>query len=166
MGWIHLAADLGHLLAAGLWLGALTGLLLLLNRARTAPSDPQSAAGAAHCALANFGSAGTIAVAVIIITGEVDSWILVGPDHVIGLTETSFGRPLMLKLLLFGGVLLFAAHNRFQLYPALHQAIVAGSHDDATRRLGRSVALETGLALAILGIVAWLGTLAPPASAA
>ena len=139
---------------------------MLLTRARTGPSDSPSAAGQAHRALANFGSAGTIAVAALIITGVVNSWILVGPDHVAGLMETSYGRLLVLKLLLFGGMLVLAALNRFQLSPALEQAIVAGSHDKATRIVGRSVALETGLALAILGIVAWLGTLEPPVSAA
>ena len=43
-GTIHLAADITHLLAAGIWLGALAGLLILLFRARsrTTSSAPGS----------------------------------------------------------------------------------------------------------------------------
>lgn len=43
-GTIHLAADITHLLAAGIWLGALTGLLILLLRLalRTTSNSPGS----------------------------------------------------------------------------------------------------------------------------
>lgn len=69
-GTIHLAADITHLLAAGIWLGALAGLLLLLLRAR-APHDEQRARMAiAHDALASFGSVGTLAVLLITLTGR------------------------------------------------------------------------------------------------
>jgi copper resistance protein D len=58
-----------------------------------------------------------------------------------------------------------AAMNRFRLTPALLRDLDAGAvPSGAQRALRRSIAIEAGLAASVLAIVAWLGTLVPPAS--
>lgn len=155
-GNVHLVADIAHLLAAGAWLGALGALAIVLGRTREQASDVD----AAHRALAGFSVAGTAIVATVVITGLTNSWALVGPDHVLGLTDTLYGRLLLAKLVLFVAMLGLAALNRFHLTPALEGA----AHDPraAIRSLRRSLAFETAAALTILALVAWLGTLMPP----
>jgi len=161
-GQVHLGADIAHLLAAGIWLGALLGLLLLLAR-------PMSRIDAAHVdlshrALQGFSRVGTIAVATIVVTGAVSGWLLVGPAGVPRLGSTLYGRLLLAKIALFVVMLAFAWGNRFRLTPALDRARDDGDRASAVAALRWSLALETGCAVAVLGLVAWLGTLDPIAS--
>ncbi|MOA60018.1 Copper resistance protein D [compost metagenome] len=68
---------------------------------------------------------------------------------------------LALKLILFAAMLVFAALNRFHLSPLLEQARKTGEHGVAVNALRRSMVLEFTVAVIILGLVAWLGTLSP-----
>jgi copper resistance protein D len=161
-GWAHLIADILHLLAAGAWVGALAGLILLVLR----PASRVDAAHLAltHSALHGFGTIGTVVVLTILLSGLVNSWLLVGLANVTALGTSLYGLLLLAKLGLFGAMLCFAALNRFRLTPAFEQAIARGDHSGAASSLRRSLAAETACVLVILFIVAWLGTLSPPAS--
>ncbi|WP_293680402.1 copper homeostasis membrane protein CopD [uncultured Phenylobacterium sp.] len=157
----HLAGDILHSLAASVWIGALVVFLILLLARGASPERTR----ALYAALHGFSGLGTLLVAVLLASGLVNSWFLVGPDRISGLWTTGYGRLLVLKLLLFAAMLALAAANRFRLTPALHAAIEAGeSRDHALRRLRSSLVLETTAGVAILGLVAWLGTLAPVAA--
>lgn len=162
-GLLHLTADIVHLLAAGVWVGALAGLLLILAKTRSSGIDWTDRIALAHRALAGFATVGTVAVALIVATGLVNSWFLIGFANISSLASSLYGRLLILKLVIFAGMIGLAGLNRFKLTPAITAqdgALVAG----AMRSIRRSVALEASLALVVLGLVAWLGTLAPPAS--
>ncbi|TVV74253.1 copper homeostasis membrane protein CopD [Sphingomonas solaris] len=155
-GWVHLLADLAHLLAAGAWIGALAAFLRF-TFAR-AP-DPVLAQRVLH----GFASTGTLLVLLLLGTGLVNGWVLVGPDHLAALVTDDYGRLLLIKLALFAAMLALAAANRFRHTPALRATV-----DDPVRALAglrRSLLAETTAALAILVLVAWLGMLSPPASA-
>ena len=76
-GLIHTAADVIHLLAAGVWLGALLCLALLLF---ARPPRAQALADL-HRALHGFSGVGSAAVAAILASGLVNAWFLVGPQH-------------------------------------------------------------------------------------
>lgn len=162
VGWVHLGADIAHLLAAGIWLGALFALCLLVFRssARMATEHIHLS----HRALDGFAKIGSIVVGLLILSGLINSWILVGPSKFGSLFTTLYGLLLIAKLLLFGAMLVLAAANRFLLTPALAAAIESGEPLSAIRALRRSLIVETGCAIIILTIVAWLGLLAPPAS--
>lgn len=163
VGWLHLAADVAHLLAAGVWVGALACLLLLV--ARPAPRADAAHLWATHRALDGFALVGTAVVAVIVVTGLVNAWLLVGAAHVLSLPGTIYGQLLIAKLLLFGAMLGFAGANRYRLTPALAARIDAGDHGGAVAALRISVGLETATVVVVLALVAWLGTLQPPMSA-
>ena len=163
VGWVHLGADILHLLAGGAWAGALLGLVLLVAR----PAGRVDAAHLTltHRALHGFGLVGTIIVGTIAVTGIVNAWLLVGVANLPNLAATVYGQLLIAKLVLFGAMLTLASFNRFRLTPAFERSITAVDHHGALRGLRRSLAVEASCAVAILALVAWLGTLEPPASA-
>ena len=154
-GTIQMIGDLVHLLAAGAWLGALFGLGTMLW------SDNEPAK--LHRALDKFASVGTIIVAAVVASGLVNGFYVVGSSHIGSLPFTLYGQLLLIKLALFGAMLGFAAMNRFRLTPAFGNAQDREA-DRPLRALRQSLLLETGAAMVILGLVAWLGTLAPPMS--
>jgi putative copper resistance protein D len=87
---------------------------------------------------------------------------LPAPDR---LLASSYGKLLLLKLAFFAGMLLLAASNRWRLTPALGAALGSGGVAPALSRLRTSLLAEGAAALAILGLVAWFGTLEPPIAA-
>lgn len=156
---VHLSSDIAHGWAAAVWIGALVAFFLLL-RPKSIASE---ALGALHHALHGFAGTGTVLVAILIATGVVNSWFLVGVENIEGLWTTSYGRLLSLKIVLFVAMLGLAAANRFRLTPALGKVLTESGRQTATLlALRRSVALETALAIVVLVLVAWFGTLAPP----
>ncbi|WP_238995157.1 copper homeostasis membrane protein CopD [Sphingomonas solaris] len=162
-GWVHLGADILHLLAGGAWAGALLGLVLLV--ARPVGRVDATHLTLTHRALHGFGLVGTILVGTIAVTGMVNAWLLVGLANLPNVTATVYGQLLIAKLALFGAMLALASFNRFRLTPAFERSITAVDHHGALRGLRRSLAVEASCAVAILALVAWLGTLEPPASA-
>ena len=136
-----LASSALHLLAAGIWLGALPGLLVVI----AAHSD---AAGAAR----RFSAAGLACVAVLLSTAAFQYVVLV--IDVPGLVGTAYGWMVALKMALFAGLIGLAARNRLVLSPRLHA-------QSARRALCRAIALEMALGLAVVGAAGVLTELPP-----
>ena len=155
-GIIQLIADVVHLLAAGAWLGAIVGLGSMIWASRNT--------AATFGALENFTSVGTIIVASVIGSGLVNAFYLVGWSNLATLPFTLYGQLLLVKIALVGAMLGVAALNRFKLTPALGAEIRNDRIYPARGGLRLSFILELSLAAAILGLVAWLGTLEPPMS--
>lgn len=156
-GWVHLAADVVHLLAAAAWIGAIATLLALVARRLGDPSRLRLA----QASLAGFARAGSLLVAVLIVTGAINGALILGLDGIGTLPFTLYGRLLLLKLALFGAMLAIAAANRWRLTPELDAALATGDHRAAARALRASLAAELLAAVIILALVAWLGTLSP-----
>lgn len=135
-----------HLLAGGLWLGSLPALFRLLGMAPT-----RERADALRRILPLYSRAGYGAVALVLLTGILNSAFLVGsPGALVG---TAFGRMLIVKVGLVLLMVAIAARNRFLLQP---QAVSGRSY-----ALWRSVAVEQAVAVLILAAVSLLGTLPP-----
>jgi copper resistance protein D len=132
----EIGADSIHLLAVGAWIGGLVPFALAMQR-------PDAGIIAWR-----FSALGTVCVALILATGSINAWFLVG--NIRALIETDYGRVLVLKLILFAALLAVAAVNRFRLTPRV-----------ALASLRRNALIETALGLAIVAIVAALGTMAP-----
>ena len=96
----------------------------------------------------------------LVLSGAVNSWFLVGPAQALHLADTDYGRLLLAKLLLFALMLGLAAANRWRLTPALDRAIKEGT--PPPRALVLALSLETLLGMSVLAVVGWLGTLPPP----
>lgn len=161
-GSTHLIADLLHLWAAGIWVGALLPLCVMLCRASTASTA--ALRGIAR-ALGRFSSIGIGVVAVLVSSGAINSWFLIGPGRWSALLTSSYGRTLMIKLGLFGAMLLLAAFNRLRLAPDLSAAV--DTRTAATLALAKlrvTLLSETLLAVLVILAISLLGTLAPPVS--
>ncbi|WP_431479630.1 copper homeostasis membrane protein CopD [Pseudomonas simiae] len=152
-GW-HLLSDSAHLLAAAGWVGALAAFGLMLTSA-----SEQAVPVLAH-ALMGFERVGVVFVAVLMGTGVANYLFVVGPN-LDGITGGVYAILLCLKLGAFGLMLGLAALNSSHLTPLLQRSLAAGDHRAARQALRRSITLEFGAAVLILGLVAWLGTLAP-----
>lgn len=147
---IHLAADTTHLVAAGLWLGALAPLALLLRDAGSVP--------ARTIAARRFSGLGVACVAVLLVSGMINAWYLVGT--VPALIATTYGQVLLVKLAVVAAMLWLAAVNRWRLVPRL---AASGNREAIARRLARHAAIEAALGLGVIAIVAALGTMIPAA---
>ncbi len=162
-GLLHRGSDVVHLLAAGVWIGALIPLSIQLLSSTASSSRLDVAV--VERALVRFSGVGAAVVSTLILSGIVNSWYLIGPARWRELFTTPYGRALIVKLALFTLMLILAAANRYRLVPALRASISASSPALATlKALRRSVFAETALALLVVAVVAILGTLAPPIS--
>lgn len=164
VGSIHKASDMLHMIAAAIWLGGIAAFLFMLR----IPDDGLwgDRLTVSHRALDSFARTGTTCVAVIIVTGLINSQILVGISNITALFDSLYGWLLIVKLLLVGMMLLLAAHNRWRLTPDLALALAEGDPAKAVSALRASILIEATAGFAILAAVAWLGTLEPTASAA
>lgn len=153
----HFLSDILHLLAAGAWLGGMLALVLLV-RGRVDEARIRLLAAAVK----RFEWIGAAIVLTLSVSGVVNYLFIVGPrlDEVL---LGTYGMLLAIKVLLFAAMLVLAALNRFHLGPALERSLCDGQHVIAANALRRSVLLELGMALLIVALVAWLGTLSPDA---
>jgi len=150
-GMLHLGGDLLHLWTAGIWLGALLPLAILAVNARATGSAADIAT--LSQALRRFSGIGTAVVAVLVLSGLVNTWFTVGIENAAASARTAYGMTLLLKLGLFLLMLMLAVANRCWLAPRLQ-----------VRGLQLSILTEAGLGMLLLLAVSLLGTLPPPSS--
>jgi putative copper resistance protein D len=154
---IHLASDALHLLAAAAWIGGLVPLGLLLRWARMKGGEPGLSIAAQVAR--RFSALGIICVGVLLASGLVNSWILVG--SMAGLIGTDYGLLVVAKVVLFAGMVAIAAVNRTRLTPRLLEPAGSGMASNAMRQLSRNITIEMILGLSIFAVVGVLGTLHP-----
>ena len=143
-GLAHQANHAVHLLATGGWVGGLLPLAIFLRTDAGVHSIE---------AAKRFSAFGAIVVAAVLLSGALNSWFLL--HSAADLTNTDYGRLLLVKILLVGVMLGFALFHRFVLLPRV-QAGMWG-----LARFRRSILAEIAVALAVLGIVSVLGTWPP-----
>jgi putative copper resistance protein D len=158
IGTIHRVTDVLHIWAAAGWFGA---LVALLHSVFVRPSQVNMASMAAK--LARFSMLGSIFVATLLITGAVNGLMIVGAANLPKLLGSTYGLLLGAKLLLFAAMLGLAACNRWWLTPALDRAVREGALTSPVAKLRLSLLFEMLAAVAILMLVAMLGTLDPVA---
>ena len=154
-GTLHRAADVAHIWAASAWLGALAVLLHAVFTLRATSSNVQRVSRM----LSQFAIIGTIIVATLVLSGIVNGIMIVGVANLPALTGSTYGWLLAAKLALFALMLALAAANRWRLSPALEH----GPPARPLAHLRLSLLLETSAAIAIIALVAALGTLDPMA---
>ena len=151
--WIGLAAAIAHRLALSVWLGGLPALILLIG-VGTIGEDTRHFAGAI---LRHFSRVATVAMLIILATGGILTWYLVG--NLPGMIGTLYGNLLSIKLALLAGVLLIAKSLQSQLLPALE----IKPSDSVFLSYARRVKVETLLAVLIVFIASDMAGLSPPA---
>jgi len=149
---LHVIADVIHLVTAAVWPASLLPFALFLINALKSQSDSMLAIACA--ATRRFSSASLAAVGVLAASGTVNSYFLVG--NVKALLTTDYGHLLMVKLLLFAAMICMAAVNLLRLTPRLP------TDQSALRKIARNVIIELCLGALVLLLVGWLG-ITPPA---
>lgn len=157
-GAVRLAAGLVHLLAAGGWIAAVLMFLGMLLRGKEASGSGRLRS--THDFLHGFSTLGTIFVAALVVSGivhygDLTAWSLSA------LFQSTYGKLLLFKLALFGGMLGLGALHRWTLVPRLGRALTSGDPAQEVRALRQSVTAEAALAILILVVVSVLGTLSP-----
>ena len=152
-GSIHRIADVAHIWAAAGWIGALA---VLLRAVMTLPPVREEVRRVAAM-LSRFALMGTMIVATLLVSGAINLAMIVGMTQLPALVGSRYGLLLGVKLALFGLMLALAAVNRWWLTPALE----SGTPQRAIAHLRLSLLVETSAAIAIIGLVALLGTLDP-----
>jgi copper resistance protein D len=158
-GDLHLVADILHLLAAGLWLGTLIPLSLLLAEARRI-GDPSWGA-IMRAATRRFSVLAMTSVATLFSAGLVNTWFLAGTAPT--LIGTEYGRLLLAKIAIFLTMVVIAAVNLLRLTPRLADpsARTTGGVWATVAQLRWNTVIEASCGLAVLAIVGVLGTLPP-----
>ncbi len=140
------ASDVMHLLAAGVWLGALVPLAVTV-----AIAPPRAGALAARW----FSPMGKLCVVAMAGSAAFQGWVLVG--SVPGLVGTGYGWVALGKLALFGVLFAFAWANRYRFAPAL----LAAEPAQAKRVLLRSLVWQTAAGVAAVAAAALLSSMPP-----
>ena len=158
---VQIGLDVVHLLAAGIWLGGLPLLALLLTWAQRA--NQASVERIAAEATRRFSALGLASVLLLVMTGLARAWVLVG--SIPALIGTLYGQLLLGKVSLLLLLLLPATLNVRHDKPYLLRMVAEGRRQrtrEALRRLRRNVVLETVFGLALLIVVGGL-SVHPPA---
>jgi putative copper resistance protein D len=149
IGVIRRANQAVHLFASGLWLGGLLALAIALSL-----SSGRAHAATADRILRRFSDLGAVGVALILLSGIVNSWFSVGGWS--DLLGTSYGRALTIKVVLVAGMIALAIVNRIVLLPTYQR-----EPHLASRRLSSNIVLELVLGTLVILVASVLGTLPP-----
>jgi copper transport protein len=168
---VTLPVDLVHMMAMSAWLGGMPALLVLLLKVRDSAALTR--------AVPMFSRTATICVVALVGTGVIQAWRQVGSAD--ALTSTSYGDWLMIKVALVVGIVALGGFARWWATPRLVAANAAPEGRSTRRagiatartaalqtgstRLGRVVALETGLGALVLAVTATLVATQPAQAA-
>ncbi|CAI1789755.1 Inner membrane protein YebZ [Serratia quinivorans] len=138
-----------HLLAAGYWFGSLLPLLICLRYL----AQPQSRSDAITT-LIRFSRWGHLSVALVVLTGVINSLIILGswPLDV----NSSYQRLLLFKTALVAMMVMVALANRYAIVPAM-----SSMPQLAQRGLVLACWIEVGLGAGVLLLVSLFATYAP-----
>jgi len=149
LGALHRANHAIHLLAAGYWFGSLAPLLVCLRYL----AQPQSRSDAVTT-LIRFSRWGHLAVALVVLTGVINSLIILGswPLDV----DSPYQRLLLFKTALVALMVMVALANRYAIVPAM-----SSMPQLAQRGLVLACWIEVGLGAGVLLLVSLFATYAP-----
>ncbi|WP_369788475.1 copper homeostasis membrane protein CopD [Rouxiella sp. WC2420] len=138
-----------HLLSAGYWFGSLIPLMTCMTFTHQPATRP-----AAILTLLRFSTYGHIAVALVILTGVINSAFILQrwPANM----HSTYELLLVCKVLLVALMVLIAVYNRYRLVPklAMHTQL-------AQKRMMVICWAEFGLALLVIALVSLFATLSP-----
>lgn len=146
-GLFNRSSHILHALSSGFWLGSLLPLIYVL----AVHNSPTHGADA-ETALRRFSGLGHGAVAIALITGVTNSWLILRHSTID--PGTPYQALLLVKVLLVGSMLILALVNRYVFVPR----IPAGP---GLAQLRNGTIAEIVVSAVILGLVAVLGVMSP-----
>jgi copper resistance protein D len=149
LGDLHEANDAVHILAASWWIGCLVALVPCVDMLDDSELRPRACA-----ALIRFSAAGHVAVALVLLTGVANTYLVLGcwPVHFASLYQLL----LLGKIALAASMVTLALVNRYAVVPRIR---VRGGA--AVADLKRLTIGELGVAAGVLALVSLFGLLDP-----
>jgi putative copper resistance protein D len=160
LGLAHRINDAAHLLAAGLWLGAIGWFAALAF----CPSHTDESAHALLVAMRRFAPLGVLLVGLVTLTGLANGLFIVGLPTGTELFTIAYGQVLAAKLCLVGLMLLCAARHAALARRDLSSEPDGRGYTATLITVRRSLGGELLFAAGVIAAVAWLGLLSPSAS--
>ncbi len=161
---VFFPADVLHVLAASVWVGGIACLLLALPAATRQLERPQRSR-LLLATLMRFSPLALASVIVIAATGVIQAYIDVRSLH--ALFHSTYGALILAKTVLLGLLIGVGWLNRERVIPAFKRITGAGGSPGAAGVLARrTMRVELGLMLVVLGVTAALVSYAPPIDAA
>jgi copper resistance protein D len=148
-GLLHQANDGLHVLAVSAWVGALLPVFLLLKI-----KPDQGDWDASMSALMRFSTLGHGAVALTILTGIINSWMILGQVWLD--LAVPYQRLLLLKIAVVAVMVSLACINRYVFVPRMAQ-----NRSQALQLLRLGTVLEIGLGILAIALVAIFGVMEP-----
>ena len=160
LGWVHRIGNGVHLLAAGLWLGAIGWFLHLIWQAHREPEH--SSALPLLTVTHRFAPLGVALVVTVSVTGLLNAQLIFGLENGGATLTTSYGLLLAAKSTVVGGMLALGAQSARISRHSVRTTNVADQNEDAALgSLRRGLAIELTLGIVVIGLVAILGMLSP-----
>ena len=149
MGVLHRLDQSVHLIAAAFWVGGLPPLWICLGYRRE-PSLVSSTAAM----LRRFSRIGHFAVAAVVATGVVETWLIVGrlPDNPSSAYQVLLDAKIAVVALMVG----IAIFNRYRAVP-----MIDAGHPDGLKDLIRGTVAEIVLSIVVVALVSAFGTFDP-----
>jgi copper transport protein len=156
-------ANVIHVAAMAVWLGGLAALIFVAPRA-TRELEPSERTRLLAAILSRFSRVALISVGAILLTGLIQAYVYV--RHLDALTETGYGRAVLVKFVLLMALIGLGAYNQRRSVPRLERiAAGGGSPGRAGLLLRRALRAEVALVVVVLGVTAALASYAPPVTA-
>ena len=172
LGSLHRISNGVHLLAAGLWLGAIGWFLHLTIEAHREPGHVS--AMPLLTIMHRFAPLGVALVATVAATGLLNAQLIFGLENSPVTLTTTYGLLLAVKIAAVAAMLAFGAHNARLSRQMVSANVAADPTEDAASAediepieaaalpaLRRSLTMELSLALVVIGLVAVFGMLSP-----
>jgi copper transport protein len=157
--------DVVHVLAMSVWTGGLVALLFVVPAA-TRRLEPPERTRLLAALLLRFSPLALACVVALAVTGVLQALIDMGWS-LSALTDTPFGRAVLIKVALLIALVGLGAVNRQRVVPGLRRLADGGEPPGAAGRLlRRTLRGEVALVVIVLGVTSALVSYAPPVSAA
>ncbi|HZA40753.1 MAG TPA: copper resistance protein CopC, partial [Actinomycetota bacterium] len=144
--WVAVGSQWVHFMAAGIWIGGLGALLLAI---RGLEGDIRGRGVRRFSAMAGIMLAAVVVTGVVRSITEIDSWS--------ELFSSGYGRAILIKVTLLGGLVGLGAVNRYRNVPQSSTSMLG------LQRISR---IEIGVASVVIAVAAVLASISPPADEA
>jgi copper transport protein len=153
-------ADVVHVGAMSVWLGGLAILAFAVPAAAGLLAPPERRRLVRET-VSRFSAVALVAAAALVASGLAQAMVEI--RRVSALVDTGYGRAVLVKALLVGGLVALGAVNRRRLVPALAYAVPSEVEPERLwAALRRNVRVEVVLIAAALAVTALLVSFAPP----
>jgi putative copper export protein len=155
--WLAVANDITHMVSASVWFAGIIILSVALPDGWTGV-DEKGRLKLLAGSVTRFSLVAMISIAIVAVTGTINSFLHVAAAN--DLIDTNYGRAVSGKILLFLGILALGGINHYFVRHRLERAVEEGTDTPARRLFRRTIAIELGVAVAVMGVTGVLTGLA------